>query len=81
LQKTQETGQQIKNYTVDTSKKIDTQTITQASLAAVGSVKEQLVTSGKVVSDLTQKTWEPIQKSLDEKGVTRTITQTSDQLK
>lgn len=66
------------------SKTADLQTaslnIVKKTQDSVESAKTQILITGDKISDLTKQKWEPIQKTLDEKGVTNVVKATGEGL-
>lgn len=66
------------------SKTADLQTaslnIVKKTQDSVESAKTQILITGDKISDLTKQKWEPIQKTLDEKGVTNAVKMTGEGL-
>lgn len=66
------------------SKTADLQTaslnIVKKTQDSVESAKTQILITGDKISDLTKQKWEPIQKTLDEKGVTNAVKVTGEGL-
>ena len=66
------------------SKTADLQTaslnIVKKTQDSVESAKTQILITGDKISDLTKQKWEPIQKTLDEKGVTNAVKATGEGL-